>query len=106
MNAGSSATRKWRSATRTLHPDLIKLLNKLKPGDRIRVKQRVRVGSSGEWLAQTEGVFRSANYLATGLATERVPEDDIVVITIHFTKDNGELTSITLDENSQVEAVT
>ena len=45
------------------------------------------------------------NYLATGLATDRVPEDDIVVATVHFTKDNGELSSITLDSNSQIEVI-
>ena len=32
-------------------------------------------------------------------------EDDIVVVTVHFTKDNGELSSVTLDENSKVEVV-
>jgi hypothetical protein len=31
-----------------------------------------------------------------------VPEDDIVVPTIHFTKDNGELTSIALDEQTVI----
>ena len=31
-------------------------------------------------------------------------EDDIVVPVVHFTKDNGELSSITLDENTVVEA--
>ncbi len=35
-------------------------------------------------------MFRNVNFLATGLATDRVPEDDIVVVTVHFTKDNGE----------------
>ena len=38
----------------------------------------------------------------------RSPRDeirDIIVPTVHFTKDNGELTSITLDENSKVEVV-
>lgn len=49
-----------------------------------------------------EGTFRDLNYLATGLSTERVPEDDIVVPTVHFTKDNGELTSISVDENTEV----
>ena len=38
-----------------------------------------------------------------GLATQRLPEDDIVVVTVHFTKDNGELSSIALDEQSKVE---
>jgi hypothetical protein len=34
-----------------------------------------------------------------------VPEDDIVVPVVHFTKDNGELTSISVDENTQVSVV-
>jgi hypothetical protein len=32
-----------------------------------------------------------------------VPEDDIVVPVVHFTKDGGELTSISVDENTVVE---
>ena len=39
------------------------------------------------------------------MATDRVPEDDIVVVTVHFTKDNGELSSVTLDEQSKIEAL-
>ena len=65
----------------------------------------MRVGSSGTWTTTVEGAFRNVNYLATGLATDRVPEDDIVVVTVHFTKDNGELSSVTLDENSKIELV-
>ena len=65
----------------------------------------MRVGSSGTWTTTVEGVFRDVNYLATGLATDRVPEDDIVVVDVHFTKDNGELSSVTLDENSKIEVV-
>ncbi len=34
----------------------------------------------------------------------RVPEDDIVVPLVHFTKDNGELSSIALDNNTKLEA--
>jgi len=34
-----------------------------------------------------------------------VPEDDIVVPTLHFIKDNGELASVALDEHSKVEIV-
>ena len=59
-------------------------------------------GSTATWTAQVQGVFRNVNFLATGLATDRVPEDDIVVVTVHFTKDNGELSSVTLDENTQL----
>jgi hypothetical protein len=95
----------FRSSTRQLSPALQELLQKLQPGQRIRITQRVRVGSSGTWNAQAEGVYRSTNYLATGLATDRVPEDDIIVVAVHFLKDNGELSSITLDEYSQLECL-
>ena len=57
------------------------------------------------WTTTVDGAFRDVNYLATGLSTDRVPEDDIVVVTVHFTKDNGELTSVTLDEHSKVEVI-
>jgi hypothetical protein len=59
-----------------------------------------------EWQTAAEGAFRGVNYLATGLSTERVPHDDIIVPTVHFTKDNNELSSITLDEHSRIEVLT
>ncbi len=93
------------SATRPVRPELAKLLRGLKLGQKIRVTQRVRVGSSGEWTMTVTGTFRDVQFLATGLATDRVPEDDIVVCTVHFTKDNGELSSVALDEHSQIEVV-
>src|SRR5262249_12428442 len=94
-----------RSATRPIRPEMLSLLRSLQPGQRIRITQRVRVGSSATWTATVDGMFRNANYLATGLATDRVPEDDIVVVAVHFTKDNGELSSITLDEHTVIEAI-
>jgi len=81
------------------------LLNGLKPGQRIRITHNIRVGSSAKWSTTVEGEFRALNYLATGIATDRVPEDDIVVVTVHFTKPNGELSSITLDEHTQIQIV-
>jgi hypothetical protein len=93
------------SATRPVSPELATLLRNLKPGARIKITQQVRVGSTATWTTQVQGVFRNVNFLATGLATDRVPEDDIVVVTVHFTKDNGELSSVTLDEHSRIEVV-
>ena len=92
------------SATRPVSPALTAVLRSLKPGQRIKITQTVRVGGE-QWQAVVTGIFRHVNYLATGLATQRVPEDDIVVPTVHFTKDNGELSSVTLDEQSQIEAM-
>jgi hypothetical protein len=105
MSNASSAPANLRSATRILDPKLLHLLQELKPGQRIRIMQTVRIGCTAKWMALVEGVFRHVNYLVTGLATDRVPEDDIVVIVVHFTKDNGELSSVTLDENTRIETL-
>ena len=90
--------------TRQLDPSLQQILAGLRPGQRIRITQSVRVGDR-EWTTTVEGVFRDLNYLATGLSTQRVPEDDIVMPMVHFTKDNGELSSIALDENSKLSVI-
>ena len=90
------------STTRKLSPEQVDVLKSLQPGQRIRVVQTVRVGAK-KWQAAVGGVFREINYLATGVTTDRVPEDDIVVPLVHFTKDGGELTSISMDENTVVE---
>jgi hypothetical protein len=87
--------------TRRLDPALVDLLRSLRPGDRIRVTQTVRVGSRS-WEATADGVFRAIAYLETGVTTDRVKEDDVVVPVVRFTKPNGELTSISLDENTRV----
>jgi hypothetical protein len=92
------------SSTRPPSAALVAVLRGLAPGERIELTQTVRVGSK-VWTTTVQGIFRALNYLATGLATHRVPEDDIIVPTVHFTKDNGELSSITLDEQSQVRTI-
>ncbi len=93
------------SATRPVRPELATLVRSLQPGQRIRLTQTVAINTRRRWPTTVEGVFRHVNFLATGIATDRVPEDDIVVVTVHFTKDNGELSSITLDESSQIEVI-
>ena len=92
------------SASRQLPPEQVSLLRSLTPGQRVKIIQSVRVGAK-KWTAETAGTFRSINYLATGVTTDRVPEDDVIVPMLHFTKDNGELSSVAIDENSVVELV-
>jgi hypothetical protein len=98
----SAASSSIPSSTRPIGPELSALLRSLQPGERIRITQTVRVGYQ-QWTTTVTGKFRNVNFLATGLATDRVTRDDIVVVTVHFTKDNGELSSVTLDENSKIE---
>ncbi len=92
-----------QSSTRNLNPTISATLRSLSEGQRIRVVQKIRVGSSATWLAPVEGKFRHFDFLSTGIATDRIPEDDIVVVCVHFTKDNGELSSFTIDEHTTIE---
>jgi hypothetical protein len=92
------------SATRRLSADQVAVLSSLEPGQRIRVVHTVRVGAK-KWQTTVEGRFRELNYLATGVTTDRVPEDDIVVPVVHFGKDNGELSSIAVDENTLINVI-
>lgn len=92
------------SSTRRVSPAMIETLRSLTEGQKIRLTQTVRVGRR-LWTTTVNGTFRGLNYLATGVTTERIPEDDVIVPMLHFTKENGELSSIAVDENSKVEKV-
>lgn len=92
---------KLPSNHRRLDPELLALLKGLTAGDRIKITQTVRVGAKS-WPAEAVGTFRGLSYLSTGVTVDRVAADDIVVPTVHFTKDNGELASIALDEQTRI----
>jgi hypothetical protein len=100
----SQPARALLSSTRPVSPELAAVLQSLEPGQRLRITQTVRVGFK-QWTTTVTGTFRELRYLQTGLSADRVPEDDIVVPTVHFTKDNGELSSIAIDEQTRVERV-
>ena len=74
----------------------------LKPGQRVRITQQVRVGRK-LWPATVEGVVRDVQVLQTGLATERNFDDVVNVATVHFLKDNHELSSVVIDEHTHIE---
>jgi hypothetical protein len=93
------------ATTRPLLPETVAALAKLKPGDRIRITHTVRITSKRFWTATVTGKFRALQSLVTGLATERLPQDDVIVPTVHFTKDNGEHSSVALDEQTKIEVV-
>jgi len=88
--------------TGTIKPELAAVLKHLKEGQRLRITQTVRVGSR-TWTAVVTGTFRRLDSLVTGISTDRLAKDDIIVPTLHFLKDNQELSSVSLDENSRIE---
>lgn len=69
----------------------------LQIGQRVRVTQPVRVGRR-QWPAVVEGTVRDLKTLVTGLTVERGKDDIVTAPTVHLVKDNGELSSITVDE--------
>src|SRR5262249_39980892 len=93
------------SSTRTLDPKLSELLRSLRPGQHIRITQTVRVGLQ-QWTTTATVKSRALNYRVTGLATDRVQEDAIVAVAVHFEKEpHGELSCITVDERTRIEAL-
>jgi hypothetical protein len=87
--------------TRRLDPAVVEFLRSLQDGDTIRITQTVRVGAK-KWEAVAEGSFNGIAYLQTGITTERVKEDDLVVPVVKFTKENGERSSISIDEHTRI----
>jgi hypothetical protein len=86
---------------RRLDPALVTLVKSLAVGERIKITHTVKVGAK-TWPAEAQGVYRGISYLSTGITTERVVADDIVVPLVQFTKDNGELASVSLDERTKI----
>jgi hypothetical protein len=76
----------------------------LVPGSRIRVKQRVTVGSRS-WALEVSGVVREVKPIDTGIHTDRVKKDDVWVESVLLEKPDGELTRVTFDENTQIEVL-
>ncbi len=76
----------------------------LTPGQRVRITQTVRVGLRS-WPAAVTGTVREVTLLVTGLATDRAPDDLVAVPTVRFVKENGELSSIAVDENTRIEVL-
>ena len=91
--------------SRPIPPEVLAKLGELKAGQRVRITQIVKVGSTKTWPLVVEGAFRHVDTLATGLATDRLKEDDIVIPVVHFTKDNQEMSSITVDERTKIDII-
>jgi hypothetical protein len=77
------------------------LLAGIQPGDRIEVEHEVKVGFRG-WPAKTQGVVVSIDRRRHGLHTDRNFDDKVYSDVIVLRRDDGELTTVTLDEFSSL----
>ena len=74
----------------------------LRPGDRVEVVHEVKVGSSKTWETTTIGTVVNTERRRQGLHYRRNPDDKVFADMIVLKRDNGELTTITMDEFTEL----
>ena len=75
-----------------------KLYNDLEPGDRVEVVHGVTVGSSAAWTTTTTGRVLRRERRRHGLHFRRNPDDKVYSDVLILARDDGELTTVTMDE--------
>jgi hypothetical protein len=74
----------------------------LRPGDRIEVVHEVKVGSSKTWSTTTVGTVVNTERRRQGLHYRRNVDDKVFADMIVLKRDDGELTTITMDEFTEL----
>ncbi len=83
-------------------PQTLEVFYGLAPGDRVRLTHRVRVGFR-QWTATVEGTVVSTERRRHSLHFDRNFDDKVFSDLIVLRRDDGELTTVTLDEFCQLE---
>jgi hypothetical protein len=74
------------------------LYEQLQPGDRVEVVHGVTVGSSATWSTTTVGRVLRRERRRHGLHFRRQADDKVYSDVLILTRDDGELTTVTMDE--------
>ena len=74
------------------------LYEQLQPGDRVEVIHGVTVGSSAKWSTTTVGHVLRRERRRHGLHFRRNPDDKVYSDVLILSRDDGELTTVTMDE--------
>ena len=74
------------------------LYEQLQPGDRVEVIHGVTVGSSAKWATTTVGKVLRTERRRHGLHFQRNPDDKVYSDVLILARDDGELTTVTVDE--------
>jgi (p)ppGpp synthase/HD superfamily hydrolase len=81
------------------------LFTELKEGDRVEVVHEVKVGSSKTWLTKTVGTVVNTERRRQGLHFRRNPDDKVFADLIVLKRDDGELTTVSMDEFTELRRV-
>ncbi len=81
-----------------------RLFSELAPGDRIELVHEVKVGSQ-RWNATTTGTVIRTERRRHGLHYRRNPDDKVYSDLIVLRKEDGEQTTITIDEFSELRRI-
>ena len=74
------------------------LYEQLRPGDRVEVVHGVRVGSSASWSTTSVGRVLRCERRRHGLHFRRNPDDKVYSDVLILALEDGELTTVTIDE--------
>ena len=77
----------------------------MKPGDRVEVVHSVTVGSSAMWTTTTVGKLFRRERRRHGLHFRRNADDKVYSDVLILARDDGELTTVTIDEFMRIKKV-
>lgn len=83
------------------YPETIDVYQSLQPGDRVEVSHEVKVGFR-KWYTVTKGTVVGKERRRHGLHAFRASDDKVFSDVLILQRDDGELTTITLDEFSDL----
>lgn len=86
------------------HADTIQLFEQLKAGDRIELRHEVKVGFRS-WTIATVGTVVKTERRRHSLHFRRNFDDKVFSDMIVLRRDDGELTTVTLDEFSELRRI-
>ena len=86
------------------YSDTIQLLKQLQPGDRVELKHQVKVGFR-VWTTTTVGLVVRTERRRHSLHFNRNFDDKVYSEVIVLRLDSGELTTVTLDEFSELRVI-
>lgn len=83
------------------YPQTLEQFAELQPGDRVEVQHEVKVGFRS-WTSTTTGVVVEKDRRRHSLHYQRNFDDKVFSDVLVLRRDDGELTTITLDEFSEI----